>query len=274
MLQVPIAFDGRKDRDVVGVGVADVPATAKGRNHNERNTRTIAEEVQRLDVAGVIVAAAFVERNNQRGGRKQFGFGLEEVDDFLHHALEQIELRRSRVAVEQAVRFHERNRRKGACLNGGIEIRSILDMRGTLPRVSHDGVGVGLKVANVAVGAPDLDERTWVTGVVLESNRSVIGSAVVGPGNALFVKSFADGAGIDRWDGAAFGDSLGVHSAVGQKAGRVIVGHVEVPEFALWIGMVRKGSKVITNWGNAGLRWIAALGEIAVEIDVPGVLVV
>src|SRR5258708_39209054 len=108
----------------------------------------------------------------------------------------------------------------------------------------------------------------------LGSNSGVIGSAVVRPGNALFIESFADGAGIDRWDGAALGDSFSVHSAVRQEPGRVVVDHVEGSAFALWIGMVRKGSKVVANWRNAGLRGIAALGEVAVEIDVHSVLVV
>src|SRR5712692_4738162 len=59
--QVPVAFDELQNRDVVRVGVADVPTAAKGRNHNERNARTIAKKVQRLNVAGVIVTASFVE---------------------------------------------------------------------------------------------------------------------------------------------------------------------------------------------------------------------
>src|SRR5260370_11447123 len=110
--------------------------------------------------------------------------------------------------------------------------------------------------------------------MVLESPGGVIGSAVVGAGYALFVKRFADGAGIYRWDGAALGDSFSVHSAVRQEPGRVVVDHVEGSSFALWIGMVRTVSKVVANWRNAGLRGIAALGEVAVEIDVHSVLVV
>src|SRR5215469_18617733 len=61
-LKVPVALDELQDRDVVGVCVADVAALGEGRNHDHRDARPIAEEVERLDVAGVIEAAALVHR--------------------------------------------------------------------------------------------------------------------------------------------------------------------------------------------------------------------
>src|SRR5215471_9500976 len=48
--QVPIPLDEFQDRNVVGIGVIDVPASRERRNDDERNPRTIAEEIQRLDV--------------------------------------------------------------------------------------------------------------------------------------------------------------------------------------------------------------------------------
>src|SRR6266849_6633686 len=59
--QVPVALDELQNRDVVGVGMADVASPGEGRNDNQRNARAVAEEVQRLNVAGVIVTASFVE---------------------------------------------------------------------------------------------------------------------------------------------------------------------------------------------------------------------
>ena len=45
---------------MVVVGVIDIALFGVGRNRNERNACAVAEEVDRLDVAGIIVAATFV----------------------------------------------------------------------------------------------------------------------------------------------------------------------------------------------------------------------
>src|SRR5580700_5103664 len=57
--QIPIPLDELQDRNVVGVGVADVAAAGEGGNGDQGNARAVAEEVERLDVAGVVVASAF-----------------------------------------------------------------------------------------------------------------------------------------------------------------------------------------------------------------------
>src|SRR5260370_1261637 len=140
--------------------------------------------------------------------------------------------------------------------------------------LDHDAGGKRSEWPDVAVGGTNLHGGSGAGGFVREFFGGVVRPAVVGPGNALFVKRFADGAGIYRWDGAALGDSFSVHSAVRQEPGRGVVDHVEGSAFALWIGMVRKGSKVVANWRNAGLRGLAALAEVAAAIDVHSVLVV
>src|SRR5215813_10971552 len=50
-LEVPIALDEFQDRDMVVVGVHDAATTRERRDHDERNTRAVAEEIERLDVA-------------------------------------------------------------------------------------------------------------------------------------------------------------------------------------------------------------------------------
>src|SRR5215471_8425971 len=46
--QVPIALDELHDRCVIGIGMVNVAALGKGRNHDERNARSIAKKVERL----------------------------------------------------------------------------------------------------------------------------------------------------------------------------------------------------------------------------------
>ena len=53
-LQIPIPLDEFQNRDVIGVGVADVAAPRKARDHDQRYTWTVAKKIKRLDVSGVI----------------------------------------------------------------------------------------------------------------------------------------------------------------------------------------------------------------------------
>ena len=66
VLKSPVPLDELQDRNVVGVFVRDVAGLGVLRNHDQRNARAVAEEIQRLHIAGVIVAAAFVEGDEDR----------------------------------------------------------------------------------------------------------------------------------------------------------------------------------------------------------------
>jgi hypothetical protein len=44
---------------VVGIGVADMTSAGEGRDDNQRNTQPVTEEVERLNVPGVMVTTAF-----------------------------------------------------------------------------------------------------------------------------------------------------------------------------------------------------------------------
>src|SRR6266478_5747141 len=195
-LQMPVSLDELQNRDVVCICMVNVPALGERRHNDQRDARPIAEEVQRLDIAGVIVTTAFIEGDDESGVGEEFGSGHEVIDGLLDHAFQEAELRGRRVTVEQAVRLDEGNGRQGRGVDSFEEIRRILDVSCTLRSVAHDGVGEGLEVADVAVGCANQYGWIWAGRIVLESNSGVIGSAVVGPGNALFVKRFADGAGI------------------------------------------------------------------------------
>ena len=98
------------------------PAVVYGRDHDHRNAGAVTEEVQRLNVAGVIVAAAFVEGDEDRRGLPQSRIGLHSVDDLLHEAFEQIQLRGSRVAIDESARLHIRDGRQVAAGDIGVQV--------------------------------------------------------------------------------------------------------------------------------------------------------
>src|ERR1700730_16511062 len=65
--EAPVFLDELQDRSVVGIDVVDRGRLDVWRNHEHRNPGPIAEEIERLDIAGVVVAAALVERDYDRG---------------------------------------------------------------------------------------------------------------------------------------------------------------------------------------------------------------
>jgi hypothetical protein len=73
------------------------------------------------------------------------------------------------------------NETAGIVIDRGEEIGGVLDVRGALRRVAHDGVDVGLEVADVAVGRANLNRGVSAGGIVLESNGRGVGPSVVGP---------------------------------------------------------------------------------------------
>src|SRR5579863_221186 len=50
-IQAPVSLDELQDRDVVGIAVVDVPATGEVGDDHQRNAWSVAEEIERLDVA-------------------------------------------------------------------------------------------------------------------------------------------------------------------------------------------------------------------------------
>src|SRR5882672_5933861 len=112
--------------------MADVAAAGEGRDDDQRNAGAIAEEVKWLDVAGVVVAAAFVEGDDERGFREESGIGLEVVEGLLDHAFKEIEFRGCGMAVDQSVGLNERDGGQRAIVNGGEEVGGVLDVSRTL----------------------------------------------------------------------------------------------------------------------------------------------
>src|ERR1700683_604062 len=59
--QSPVALDELDDRNVIRIRVANVSTHRIRRNDQQGNARAITKEIHRLDVAGVVIAAAFVK---------------------------------------------------------------------------------------------------------------------------------------------------------------------------------------------------------------------
>ncbi|OIQ77049.1 hypothetical protein GALL_412580 [mine drainage metagenome] len=66
LAEMPIPLDEFHEGRMFTVDVGDVTTTRERRNRNHRNARPRAEEIDRLDEAGVIKSATFVNRNEDR----------------------------------------------------------------------------------------------------------------------------------------------------------------------------------------------------------------
>jgi len=107
--QLPVPLDELQNRNVVGVVVGYASTRRELGNHDHRDTRAISEEVQGLHVSGVVVTAAFVKGDEDCGVGPQRFIRFYRVDDLLGEALEQVELGRGGVTVNEATGFNERN---------------------------------------------------------------------------------------------------------------------------------------------------------------------
>ena len=75
-----------------------------------------------MNVSGIVVTAAFVEGNEDRGVLPQRGIRLHRVNDLLGEAFEQVELGRGRVAVHEPAGLDEGNGGKVAVSDVRIQV--------------------------------------------------------------------------------------------------------------------------------------------------------
>src|ERR1041385_6892942 len=101
----PVPFNELNERGVLGVDVADMTAPREGRNSDHRNARPGAEEIDRLDKAGVVVATALVYCDEDGSLGPLPRVALRELDDVFGEGLKEPPLGRSRVAVQRPVRL-------------------------------------------------------------------------------------------------------------------------------------------------------------------------
>ena len=87
---------------MIGIIVGDVASRAVRRDDDQRNTGAVAEEVQRLHVAGIVVAATLIFGDEDSSFFPQFRVGLHGVNDLLSETFEQIQLGRRWVTIDQS----------------------------------------------------------------------------------------------------------------------------------------------------------------------------
>jgi hypothetical protein len=66
-IELPVPFDELHEGGMLVIDVADMATGREGRNGDHRNARARAEEIDRLDEARVIKAAALVHGDEDRG---------------------------------------------------------------------------------------------------------------------------------------------------------------------------------------------------------------
>src|SRR5262249_33170095 len=98
VVELPVALDELHERRVLIVDVADVTAARERRNRYHRDARAGAEEIDRLDEAGVVVAATLVDGDEDRGILPYLRVRLDQVDDVAREGLKDVEFRRGWVA--------------------------------------------------------------------------------------------------------------------------------------------------------------------------------
>src|ERR1700716_1344041 len=72
-LELPIALDELQDRDVIAITMVDLSAGRIRRENQQRNARSIAEKVERLDEARVPVTTGLIKGDEDGCLRFQLG---------------------------------------------------------------------------------------------------------------------------------------------------------------------------------------------------------
>src|SRR4029077_19117683 len=105
LAEIPIALDKFHEGRMLAINMGDVTAPRERRDRDHGNTWTRAEEVDRLNEAGIIITATFVHGDEDCRAFPLLLVALCELDDVLGEGFEQIELRRRGVTVQGAVRL-------------------------------------------------------------------------------------------------------------------------------------------------------------------------
>jgi hypothetical protein len=74
---------------VVRIAVRDVTGLRIRRNHNQWNARSVTEEIERLNVTRIVVAAALVHRDKDRRGLPNFRIAPHLINDLFDISFEQ-----------------------------------------------------------------------------------------------------------------------------------------------------------------------------------------
>jgi hypothetical protein len=83
-------FDELQNRNMVRIVVGNVAWRGVWRNYNQRNARAVAEEIERLHISRVVIAAPFVYSHENCGGAPESGIRLDHVHDLFDEPFKQV----------------------------------------------------------------------------------------------------------------------------------------------------------------------------------------
>ena len=78
---MPVPLNEFHDRCVIAISVADMASPCKGRNNDQRDTRSIAEEIYGLHKAGIKISSTFVKGDDEGRFFCQFGMPFETINE-------------------------------------------------------------------------------------------------------------------------------------------------------------------------------------------------
>src|SRR5579875_336465 len=90
--------------------MTDAAARGEWRDREQRHPGAVAEEIERLDIARIPVAAALIEGDEDRGTGPERGMRFHRLDQPARKRLQDVELRAAGMAVIDEVRLDEGHR--------------------------------------------------------------------------------------------------------------------------------------------------------------------
>ena len=263
--QAPVLLDELHERDVIAVLMRDVTALGVLRDDDQGNACTIAEEVDRLDVARVIVSAALVEGDEDGSVVPKRRVGLDLVDDLLDEAFKEIEFGGRRVTVVHAAGLDDGDRGQVTGIDIFVEFGGVRDVRLTGRLGTHE-LGLILEgVADVAI----LIEAVRLGRI---GNVQIPVFAEVLEGDVVSDQIVTDALLAGGRDSE--GRVLRGKSAIAVVAGVVVVDQVVVSLDAVRIYRPLEGLKVVGHRRNARLADVAAVDVAAATVAILIVVVV
>src|SRR6266481_5326087 len=122
---------------MIGVAVQHTAAGCIRRDDYKGDARPVAEEIQRLDVAGIPIPAAFVEGDEDRRLAPEVPMRPHGLDDLAGESLEDVELGARWMTVRKPTRLYKGHRRQARVDDVVVEVRKVGDMRGALGLIGH-----------------------------------------------------------------------------------------------------------------------------------------
>ncbi len=272
-LQLPVTLDELQQRDMIAVAMVDLAARGIGRKDQQRQTRSVAEEIQRLHETGVPVAAGFVPGDEHGGLGLQLRIVIQRAEQVEHVGFEQVDLRALRMTVEQTIGLAERHRREGVVLDRRDQIGGVLHVRSPDRRIGHDRRRILERIADLAIRHTERMGRIGkrrcgqVRAGRIGRNRRIgecygviERTAVESPGNVLLDEGVTDRPHARRREVAAAGQR-----AVRQIARVGVVEHVVMTRLAVRFRGIRQMLEITDDRLDAGLEHVGAGAEVGVD---------